>query len=448
MGAQTKRLISQGEYTRNRTSNFLHQHMTISLKEERRDTHTIKQHSFLRLLGPGVLSGTSGNDPSAVTTYAIDGARVGYGHLWLLLFTTPLYYAVQFACAKIGRISQKGLSQLLRERYGKRISLLISLLLSISNIALIAADLATIGNGLELITGMAWGYFVVPLAIALWFLTCRPNFEAFKRIFLTMSLVFLAYILASLFTHADWRSVLLYTLLPHLSWNIVGISSAVALLGATISPYSMFWQSHAEIEQQRNGNLTQQLRTTRLDVGGGAMIGQTIVYFIMVTTASTLFVHHTPMLTATDAAYALEPLAGNGTRYLFVIGLIGSGLVAIPVLLRSTFYAVSGACGWSPSSGGRSWQRGIHLVLLAAVVLALMMLSLHIPGIALIIWSNILAAMIAPLLVIAILCIGNQRTIMKNQCLSLPHNMCLVAITLVLVASVLLLFYWLFSGMS
>lgn len=421
-----------------KAAKLLNEHTPISAEDVPTKRPEVRRHAFLRLLGPGLLSGTSGNDPSAVTTYAIDGARVGYGHLWLLLFTTPLYYAVQFACAKIGRVSQKGLSQLLRERYGKRVALALALLLSISNVALIAADLAAIGSGLELIMGIAWGYFIIPLALALWFLTCRQNFEAFKKIFLTMSLVFLAYILASFFTHTDWGSVLVHTLIPQLRWDLAGISSAVALLGATISPYSMFWQSHAEIEQQRSGNLKQQLRATRLDVGSGAIIGQTIVYFIMATTASTLFVHHTPVLTATDAAYALEPLAGSWARYLFAIGLIGSGLVAIPVLLRSTFYAVSGACGWSE---GKLWQRRIHLVLLAAVVLALISLALHIPGIELIFWSNILAAMIAPLLVISILWIGNQRAIMKDQCLSLPHNMSLLAITLILIASVLLLFY-------
>lgn len=445
MGVKTEKTVSQGQYTINRATKSLHEHILISAGDTTSEGTEVRRHAFLRLLGPGLLSGTSGNDPSAVTTYAIDGARIGYGHLWLLLFTTPLYYAVQFACAKIGRVSQKGLSQLLLERYGTKVALSISLLLSISNVALIAADLAAIGSGLELIMGIAWGYFIAPLALALWFLTCRPDFEAFKKIFLTMSLVFLAYILASIFTQANWGSVLMHTLIPQMRWDLAGISSAVALLGATISPYSMFWQSHAEIEEQRGGTLKQQLRATRLDVGSGAMIGQTIVYFIMVTTASTLFVHHRPMLTAIDAAYALEPLAGRLARYLFAIGLIGSGLVAIPVLLRSTFYAVSGACGWSPFSGGRAWQRGIYLVLLAAVVLAFMSLALNIPGIELILWSNILAAIIAPLLVISILWIGNQRAIMKDQCLSLPHSMSLVIIAFILVAGVLLLFYQLFA---
>ena len=141
------------------------------------------KNTFWRIIGPGVLSGTSGNDPSAVTAYAVDGATVGYGHLWLMLIATPLYQAVQFACAKIGRVSQRGLSQLLREHYGRPAAMLASLLLIITNVALIAADLAAIGSGLELVTGIHWVWFVVPVGFVLWYLTVYRNFESFKKSF-------------------------------------------------------------------------------------------------------------------------------------------------------------------------------------------------------------------------------------------------------------------------
>ena len=225
------------------------------------------------------------------------------------------------------------------------------------------------------------------------------------------------------------------------------ISSAMALLGATISPYSMFWQAQAEIEEKRGGSLKQQLRTVRLDMGSGAVAGQLVAYFIIITTASTLFVHHASITTAADAARSLEPLAGPLARYLFAIGLIGSGVVAIPVLLASTSYAVSGAVGWPGALAKRPWQsEGFYLVLTVATVVAMVITLLRVDPIKLIFWSNILAAIIAPLLVIAILLVGNHRTIMKNQRLSLLHNFGLVLIVLILIVGAVLLFYGLATG--
>lgn len=416
-------------------------------EKERKIYATRPQSMLLRVIGPGLLSGTSGNDPSAVTVYAVDGANAGYGHLWLMLLTTPLYQAVQFACAKIGRISKKGLSELLREHYGRPVALVASLLLVISNIALIAADLAAIGSGFELITGLSWLWFVVPIAVALWYLTVYRTFEAFKKIFLTMSFVFVAYILATFFSHANWAAVLGHTFVPQLGFDFTSISSAVALLGATISPYSMFWQAKAETEEQRDGTLKQQVRTAMIDVGSGAIAGQVVAYFIIICTASTLFVHHQNINTAADAARSLEPLAGPLARYLFAIGLIGSGLVAIPVLLASTSYAVAGAVGWPGALAKRPWQsEGFYLVLTAATGAGLVMTLFGVNPIQLIFWSNVVAAIIAPLLVIAILLVGNHRTIMKGQRLSLLHNFGLVLITLILIAGAVLFFYQLATG--
>ncbi len=418
------------------------------LREKEGNIHSQRQsNTFWRIIGPGVLSGTSGNDPSAVTAYAVDGATIGYGHLWLMLLSTPLYYAVQFACAKIGRISQQGLSQLLRQHYGRPLAVFASLLLIITNVALIAADLAAIGSGLELVTGIRWVWFVAPVAFVLWYLTVYRNFESFKKIFLTMSFVFVAYILTTFFTHANWGTVLVHTFVPQISFDFTSISSAVALLGATISPYSMFWQTQGEIEEKRVGNLKHQLRDVKIDVGTGAISGQVVAYFIIICTASTLFIHHGSITTAADAAHALEPLAGPFARYLFAIGLVGSGIVAIPVLLASTSYAVTGAVGWPSGLSKRPWQNeGFYLILTVALVVGLIVALLGVNPIQLIFWANIIAGVMAPLLVIAVLLVGNNRTIMKGQRLSLFNNFGLVLITVILLVAVTLLFYGLATG--
>ena len=413
------------------------------MREMERNVHVHRtSNTFLSIIGPGLLSGTSGNDPSATTAYAIDGASAGYGHLWLLLLTTPLYYTVQYACARIGRVSQSGLSQLLLKYYGRPVVFGISLLLVISNLALIAADLAAIGSGFELVTGIRWVWFVIPVAIALWYLTVYRNFESFKKIFLTMSFVFVAYILTSFFTHADWGSVLFHTFVPQLSFDFTSISSAVALLGATISPYSMFWETQAETEEKREGSFKQQMRTVKVDVASGAVAGQMVAYFIILCTASTLFIHHKTINTAADAALALEPLAGPLARYLFAIGLVGSGLVAIPVLLASTSYAVSGAFRLPGGLSRQPWQsEGFYLIITAATVVAVIMTLLGVDPIQLIFWANIVAAVVAPLLVVAILAVGNRRAIMQDQRLGLVHNLSLVLVVLILVTAAALLFY-------
>src|SRR5579864_713835 len=147
-----------------------------------------KRHSLLYLFGPGFLSGMAGNDSTAMTTYAMDGAIAGYGHLWLMLLATPMYQAVQFACAKIGRVTQKGLADNLRKHYGRNVALLVVLVLVIANIALIAGDLVAIGSGLELLTGLSWVWFVVPVAALLWYLIVHHSFELIIKIFTILSL--------------------------------------------------------------------------------------------------------------------------------------------------------------------------------------------------------------------------------------------------------------------
>ncbi len=404
---------------------------------------------FWWIIGPGLLSGTSGNDPSAITAYAEDGAIVGYGHLWLILLSTLFYQAVQFACAKIGRISQKGLPSLLREHYGRPVAVFVSLLLIITNVTLIGADLAAIGSGLQLITGISYVWFVGPTGVLLWYLTVYYDFEAFKKTFLFISLVFIAYILTSFVSHVDWKAVLVHTCMPHLDFTFTSISTTVALLGATISPYSMFWQAQGEIEQRRFGSLKQQVHTAKIDVASGTISGNLVAYFIVISTSATLYAHHMTITTAAEAARALEPLAGPLAGYLFALGLIGSGLVAIPVLLVSTSYAVVGAADWpSGLSKCLSQARGFYFILTSTLVTGMIITLSKIDPIQLIFWANVIAAIMAPPLVIAILLIGNNRAIMKDQCLTTLHNVGLVLIILILIGAVALLLYSMATGQS
>ena len=402
---------------------------------------------YLRTLGPGLLSGMAGNDSSAVTSYSVNGATNGYGQLWLILLATPLYQAVQFACAKIGRVTQKGLADILREHYGQKIAVPASLILVVSNTALIAADLVAVGTGIQLLTGIAWQWFVVPVAIGLWYLIVYQNFAVIKRIFLVMGLVFAAYLVTGVVSGAHWGEVLHATFVPHISLGLASVTSAVALLGATVSPYTMYWQAQGEREEKRPGPRKQQFRLAALDILAGTISGNLVAYAIIVCTSATLFTHHKSIQTAADAAVALSPLLGPYAETLFAIGFIGSGLIAIPVLLASTSYGLSGIFGWSASLWKKPWQsEGFYLIMTGALVVSLIVALVGFNPIELMFWANVLQGILSPVLVVFILLVGNNRRIMRSYRLGKFTNLGLIVTALVMSAATILFFVGLLTG--
>ncbi len=413
----------------------------------RRDRTTAASGLSLRDLGPGFLSGMAGNDASAVTSYSVTGATTGYGQLWLMLLSTPLLQAVVYTCAVVGRTTQRGFGELLREHYGRRVSLPASIILVAANIGLIASDLVAIGSGLELLTGIAWEWFVVPVAAILWYLTVYQNFATIKRVFFAMSLAFVAYLVTGILSHPNWGTVLTSTFVPRIPLDFAGISSAVALLGATISPYVMYWQVQGEKEEVRPGNRLQQLRAAALDIGSGALSGNLIAYFIIVSTSATLYTHHRSIQTAADAASALAPFAGPFAKYLFAVGLIGAGVVAIPVLLASTSYGLSGTLGWRASLWKKPWQNeGFYLILSAALVVSLILALLRFDPIGLMFGANVLQGLLAPVLIVFLILVANNQHIMKGQRIGRLTNIGLILTAILMSAATVLFFIGLLSG--
>jgi NRAMP (natural resistance-associated macrophage protein)-like metal ion transporter len=403
----------------------------------------------LKDLGPGLLAGMAGNDGAAVTSYSVTGATTGYSQLWLLLLATPLYQAVQYSCACIGRITQLGLAEVLRVHFGMRVAVPATVILVVANVALITGDLVAVGSGFELITGLNWLLFVVPVAAFLWYVTVFQNFTVINRIFLALSLAFIAYLIAGVVSHADWGQVVKDTFVPQIGLSFASISSAVALLGATVSPYTMFWQVQGEKEERRPGTKKQQLRQAAFDIGSGTISGNLVAYFIIVCTSATLFAQHQQITTAADAARALAPLVGPLAKYFFAIGLIGAGLVAIPVLLASTSYAVAGTFSWSASLWKKPWQNeGFYLILTVALVLSVALALLRINPIQLMFGANVLQGILSPVIVVFLLLAGNNRRVMGRYQLGLWTNIGLVLIALLMFAATLLLFYGLATGRS
>ncbi|GLV56044.1 hypothetical protein KDH_28880 [Dictyobacter sp. S3.2.2.5] len=402
---------------------------------------------WLRILGPGFLAGMAGNDSSAVASYSIDGAQAGFGHLWLLLLSTPLYQVVQYSCARIGRLTQKGLAEVLSEHYGRVSAIVASLTLIIANVALITADLVAIGSGFQLLTNINWIWFIVPIALILWYLTVFSNFEALKRIFIVMGLAFITYIITDIMARPDWGSILSNTFLPHINFTFASSSSAVALLGATISPYNIYWQVHGEKEERRPGNTRQKLLQAFGDIGVGVVSGNLVAYCIIICTATTLFTHHKNITTASDAALALVAIMGPVAKYLFAVGLIGAGLVAIPVLLASTSYAVTGTFGWPSGLSKKTWQsEGFYLILTIALLLSMLLAFCHLDPIQLILWANIISGVLAPVLVVYLLLVGNNRKIMHQYAFGWISNVFLVLTFLIMAVAAVMLFYGLLTG--
>ena len=407
------------------------------------------QSGLLAVLGPGFLAGMAGNDSSAVTAYAVDGATNGYGHLWLLLLSTPLYQAVQFACSKVGRVSHKGLSELLKDSYGGWVAGMAALLLIIANIALIAADLVAVGSAIELMTGLSWVWFVTPVALLLWYITVYQNFDTIKKIFLVMSLAFATYLVTAVLSKPDWGAIVSNTFIPKLDFNFTSISSAVALLGATISPYNLYWQVQGQKEEKRTGSLKKLLRLDKWDVGSGVLSGNLVAYAIIVCASATIFTHHGQINTAADAAKSLEPLVGSFAKYLFAFGLIGAGLIAIPVLLASTSYAISGTVGWSAGLSRKPWQsEGFYLILSGALVIGVIIALSGFDPIQLMFWANVLNGVLAPVLVTLLLLAGNNSKVMGQEKLTKINSAGLIITILVMTGATVLLFYGLFTGAS
>lgn len=423
-------------------------HAKRSLEEEARpDTVESKRPGIFKVLGPGLLSGMAGNDASAVASYSLNGAQNGYGHLWLMLLATPMFQSVQFACAKIGRVQQKGLAEILREQYGRKAALPATLILLGANIALIAADLVAISTGLELITGLRWIWFAVPVSIILWYVTVYRSFDAIKKIFLGMSMVFVAYIITAFVSKPDWSAVLSNTFLPHVDFGDASIRTAVALLGATISPYTIFWQVQGEKEEKRFGSTKEKFRSAALDIAAGVISANLVSYFIIVSTAATLFNDQRQIHTAIDAARALEPLVGPFAKYLFAVGLIGAGIVALPVLLASASYGVAGTIGWPAGLSKKPWQNeGFYLILTVGLAVGLLLALTGLDPMHLMFWANVFQGVLSPVLVVFLVVIGNSRRIMDKERLGLATNVGLVVTAIVMFGASILLFHGLVNG--
>jgi NRAMP (natural resistance-associated macrophage protein)-like metal ion transporter len=381
---------------------------------------------FFTDLGPGLITGAADDDPSGISTYSVVGAGFGYLPLWTALFSFPLMASVQLMCARLGVVTGLGLAGVIRRRYSRSVLWASCLLLVVANVINIAADLGGMAEATKLVTRAPVALCVPLYGVLIVVLLMWSSYRAIARVFKWLTLVLLAYVLTAFVVHVDWRLALRATFLPHVEWSRNFFSVLVAILGTTISPYLFFWQAAQEVEEerakgrnlaQRRGATPKELQALRHDVLAGMFASNAIMYFIILTTAATLHAHgKTNIATAQEAAEALRPLAGAGAYWLFTLGLIGTGILAVPVLAGSCAYAIAEAAAWRGSLNRRPRRaKKFYTVLAVAMGLGVALNYAGFNAIKLLFTTAVINGVLAPPLILIVVLLTRDRTVMGAQ---------------------------------
>ncbi|PYM28492.1 MAG: iron transporter [Candidatus Rokuibacteriota bacterium] len=382
---------------------------------------------YFRTLGPGLVTGASDDDPSGVTTYAVAGATFGTGMLWTAVVTLPLMAAIQLTCARIGLVSGRGLAGATRRHYPRWFLYGACLLLLAANVFNIAADLAGMADAAEMLTGVPSEFWVPLFGLGVIVATVYTSYARFAAWLKWLTAVLFAYILSAVLAQPNWSAALRDTLVPHVPWDARAVPTLVGILGTTISPYLFFWQASQEVEEERakgrrtvaerRGASDHELRDARQDVFTGMAFSNVVMYFIILATAATLFrAGRNDIETSRQAAEALRPLAGDGAYLLFAVGLIGTGLLATPVLAGSASYAVAELFAWRAGLDLKPSQaRRFYLVLGGAIVAGVLLNTLGLGAIRMLFLSAIINGLLAPPLMLLVMLVGNNRAIMGTQ---------------------------------
>ena len=376
-----------------------------------------RKNSWLKKLGPGLITGAADDDPSGIATYSQAGAQFGFNLLWTILLTYPLMVGIQVVSARIGRVSGHGLATNIRRHYPAWLLYGIVGLLLIANTINIAADVSAMGEALKLIVGGPAQAYAVAFGVVSLLLQVFIPYRRYVRILKWLTLALLAYVATAFVVHIPWQQVLLSAFAPQLSWKKEYITTVVAVFGTTISPYLFFWQASQEVEEQLADPQAQplirapqqaraNLRRIKIDTYIGMAFSNLVAFFIILTTAVTLNLHGvTGIQTSAQAATALRPIAGEFAFLLFSAGIIGTGLLAVPVLGGSSAYAMAGAFRWKNSLERKPMQaKHFYAVIAVSTVIGSALGFTPINPIQALYWSAVINGVISvPIMVVMML---------------------------------------------
>lgn len=412
----------------------------------------IRLTRFWKILGPGLVTGASDDDPSGIATYSQAGAQFGLSTLWTALITFPLMASVQEMCARIGMVTSSGLTGTLKKNYPKSI-LFLMVLFSFPAIVLnIGADIAGMGAVANLIFPSIHAiYFSILFTIILMVAIIYFPYQKMASILKYLCAILLVYLIVPFLSKQDWIQILQHTFVPTIHFNKEFISILVAVLGTTISPYLFFWQATMEVENMKhmkkhlivNKNMIYKMN---IDVDFGMLFSNIVMFFIILTTGTVLFnggIHQID--TVEQAAKALEPLAGEGAYYLFAVGVIGTGFLAIPVLSGSLSYIISEAFGWEEGLDKKFHEaRGFYMVIIVSLIIGLFIHYLGISPIQALIYSAILYGITAPVIIAIVLHISNNKKVMREFTNGKWSNILGISTLLLMTAAALFLLYYQF----
>jgi NRAMP (natural resistance-associated macrophage protein)-like metal ion transporter len=379
-----------------------------------------------KILGPGLITGASDDDPSSIGTHAQAGAQYGFATLWLTPVMLPMMAAVQYMCAKIGLVTGRGLAGVLREHYPRALYPAV-ITIVIANTLNAGADIGAIAAGINLLVPIPAVALIVPVSLGIIGLQVFGTYRLIANVFKWLALALLAYIGAALLARPDVGNVLAGTLVPTVQLDPKYIGIVVALLGTTISPYLFFWQASQEVEEQisigrvhlwqREGASAFELTNALWDTIAGAAFAGVIAYFVILTTGATLFVAgQTDIASAAAAAEALRPLAGDASTLLFAVGLIGAGVLTVPVLTGGAAYGLTEALGWRSGLNRTTTEAPqFYVIIVAATLVGMSINFLGINPITALVLAGVLNGLIAAPLLVLVMLVSNNRAAMGER---------------------------------
>jgi NRAMP (natural resistance-associated macrophage protein)-like metal ion transporter len=382
---------------------------------------------FLHTLGPGLITGASDDDPSGIGTYSQVGAQFGYGLLWTMLVSYPLMAAIQEISARIGRVTGVGIAANLRKNYPKPLLYSVLFVVSCANIFNLGADLGAMGAAAQLILPGRVSIFIVIFGVGSLAGVLLIPYSKYAKYLKWLTLSLFSYVGVVFFAHVSWPTVLRATFLPHIEITKEYLTALIAVLGTTISPYLFFWQASQEVEEVTNNRgerplknspveVPRQLQRIRIDTYVGMAFSNVVAFFIILTAAATLHAHGiTQIETSAQAAKALQPLAGRFAFLLFVCGIVGTGLLAVPVLAASACYGIGEACRWKVSLERKPAQAvRFYSAITVATLVGLSLNFLHIDPVKGLFWAAILNGVVAAPLMAVIMIMASSRKVMGS----------------------------------
>jgi NRAMP (natural resistance-associated macrophage protein)-like metal ion transporter len=391
-----------------------------------RSSNPVKE--FLARLGPGLITGASDDDPSGIGSFTQAGAAFGYATLWTAFFLLPLMIVVQHISAKIGMVSGRGLASVLKHYYCRWILFPAVACLVIANTINAGTDILAIAAAINLLIPIPILALVVPIAVAIVVLQVWGSYQLIVKVFKWLVLALFAYVIAAFLARPNWSFVVKATFLPPISLTSDYLMTIVALLGTSISPYLFFWQASEEVEEercvvgrrllsQRKGATNKELSDEKIDTITGMALSQVVMYFVILAAASTLHVAgKTNIQSATEAAQALTPLAGKLASVLFSVGLIGAGLLGVPVLTGSAAYAVAETFNWKEGLDEKPRAaKKFYVVIAASTLVGIAVAFAGVDPITALFYTAVINGVVAPPLLVVIMLIANNKKVMGKR---------------------------------